>query len=267
MADAYTHGHHASVLRSHTWRTAENSAAYLIPRLRPGMRVLDVGSGPGTITADLAELVAPGRVVGVDASEEVVGTARRDGVERDLANLEFTTGDAYALEFADASFDVVHAHQVLQHVGDPVAMLREMRRVTAAGGVVAARDVDYEGVIWSPGSPELSEWLDLYLRVHRGVSGEPAAGRHLKAWARRAGFGEVACSASLWLFEADEDRAWWGGMWAERAVASAFADNAIRLGLADRAKLERISAGWQRWAEDPDGWLLMPHAEVLATAE
>ncbi|ALJ18768.1 methyltransferase domain-containing protein [Microbacterium sp. No. 7] len=265
MADAYTHGHHASVLRSHTWRTAENSAAYLLPRLRPGLRVLDIGSGPGTITADFAELVAPGEVLGVDAAASVVEKAIADTAERGLANLRFATGDAYALDLPDDAFDVVHAHQVLQHVTDPVAMLREMGRVTAPGGTIAVRDVDYEGVIFAPRSPELTEWLDLYLRVHRGTSGEPAAGRYLKTWARRAGFTDIACSASLWLFENAEDRAWWGGMWEERAVASAFADNALRLGLTDHAGLERISAGWRRWADDPDGWILLPHAEILVT--
>ncbi|SJM61720.1 methyltransferase domain-containing protein [Gulosibacter sp. 10] len=266
MADAYTHGHHASVLRSHTWRTAENSAAYLLPRLRPGMRVLDVGSGPGTITADLASRVAPGPVVGVDASEEIVVEARRDAEPLGLGNLRFETGDAYALGFADGAFDVVHAHQVLQHVADPVGMLREMRRVAAPGGTVAVREVDYEGTIWSPGHPELDEWIALYVRVHRGTSGEPSAGRRLKGWASAAGFERVECSASVWLFEDERDRAWWGGMWAERVLASAFADKAEALGLADRAALKRISEGWRRWAQDPDGWLLMPHAEILATA-
>src|SRR5690348_13442980 len=53
----YTHGHHESVLRSHRWRTAENSAAYLLPHLSSGATVLDIGCGPGTITADLAALV------------------------------------------------------------------------------------------------------------------------------------------------------------------------------------------------------------------
>ena len=72
---AYTHGHHESVLRSHTWRTAENSSAYLLPHLRAGQSLLDVGCGPGTITADLALLVAPGEVVGLDAGAEVVAQA------------------------------------------------------------------------------------------------------------------------------------------------------------------------------------------------
>ena len=63
----YTHGHHPSVLRAHRWRTAANSAAYLLKRLQAGDSVLDVGMRPGTITIDLARIVAPGRVVGVDA--------------------------------------------------------------------------------------------------------------------------------------------------------------------------------------------------------
>ena len=264
MADAYAHGHHESVLRSHRWRTAENSAAYLLPELAPGLDVLDVGAGPGSITLDLAARVAPGRVRGVDASADVVAQADADRVASGADNVEFAVDDAYSLSSPDDAWDVVHAHQVLQHLERPVDALREFRRVVRPGGVVAARDVDYEGVIISPETPELAEWLPLYLQVHRGVSGEPAAGRHLKKWARDAGFVSVACTASLWLFENDEDRAWWGGMWEERALASAFAENAQRLGFADEAKLRRVSEGWRRWADDPDGWLFMPHAEIIA---
>lgn len=215
---------------------------------------------------DFAERLAPGRVIGVDASFDVIEKARNDAQGRGLDNLSFETGDGYSLDYSDDSFDIVHAHQVLQHVGRPSEMLYEMRRIAAPGGLVAARDVDYEGVIWSPRSKALDEWLDLYLRVHRGVSGEPAAGRFLKTWARQAGFTEVHCSASLWLFESDADRAWWGGLWADRATSSAFAENALRLGLADEAKLQRISDGWRSWAADPEGWLLMPHAEIVAIA-
>ncbi len=194
---AYAHGHHESVLRSHAARSVADSAAYLIPHLRPGVRILDVGAGPGTITVDLADRVQPGQVVGVDASPDVV--ARAESIAGERGNLAFRVGDAYALDEPDGSFDVVHAHQVLQHLERPVAALREFRRVAGPDGLVAARDVDYGGVIWYPRLPELDEWITIYLAVHRGVSGEPDAGRRLKHWARQAGFTSVTSSASVWL--------------------------------------------------------------------
>nr|BFF14555.1 hypothetical protein GCM10025699_58580 [Microbacterium flavescens] len=129
----YTHGHHESVLRSHTWRTVDNSAAYLVPHLTPGVGVLDVGSGPGTITIDIAARVSPGLVVGIDAAAGVVEQATALAAETGTTNVRFETADLFALPFDDDRFDVVHAHQVLQHVGDPVAALREMRRVTRPG--------------------------------------------------------------------------------------------------------------------------------------
>src|SRR5674476_765909 len=106
--DVYTHGHHESVLRSHSWRTAANSAAHLLPHLREGQQLLDVGCGPGTITVDLAAHVAPGHVIGVDTSAEVLERARRHAAELG-APVSFQLGDVYALDFPDASFDVVHA--------------------------------------------------------------------------------------------------------------------------------------------------------------
>ncbi|MBZ4485724.1 methyltransferase domain-containing protein [Microbacterium sp. cx-55] len=263
MADSYTHGHHASVLRAHEWRTVDNSAAYVESRFVPGARVLDVGAGPGTITVDIARRVAPAEVIGIDAAADVVARARAYAASEHVGNVTFDTDDAYALSHADASFDIVHAHQVLQHLARPVDALREFRRVVG-DGVVAARDVDYEGVIWYPLLPALAEWHDVYLRVHRLVAGDPSAGRKLKSWAREAGFSEITASASLWLFENDEDRAWWGGLWAERALESSFAQHAVELGVTDRAGLERIAAGWRAWAEAPDGWFLMPHGEIIA---
>ena len=123
----YTHGHHESVLRSHKWRTVDNSAAYLAPYLKSGTSVLDLGCGPGTITADVGRRVAPGRVLGIDASADAIEEARRNAGGG--PNVEFSVGDLYALNTGD-TFDIVHAHQVLQHLPDPVAALREMKRVS-----------------------------------------------------------------------------------------------------------------------------------------
>ncbi len=261
MSETYTHGHHESVLRSHRWRTAANSAAYLLDRVAPGTDLLDVGSGPGTITADLARGVAPGRVLGVDRSPEVVEAARRDA--GGPSNLDFRIGDAYALPAADASFDVVHAHQVLQHLADPVAALREMRRACRPGGVVAARDGDHASMAWHPADPLLDRWLDLYRRAARANGGEPDAGRHLLGWAQAAGFSEVVPSASVWCYATPEDRDWWGDLWADRVTASALAEQLRAQGLATDDELAAIAAAWRRWAEAPDGWFTVIHGEVL----
>ncbi|MGC4919370.1 methyltransferase domain-containing protein [Streptomyces sp. DT197] len=265
-AVVYTHGHHESVLRSHTWRTAANSAGYLLPSLEPHHRVLDVGCGPGTITADLAALVPQGHVTGIDSAGEILDAARSAAAGRSLVNTTFRTGDAQALPFPDASFDVVHAHQVLQHLGDPVGALREMRRVCVPGGLVAVRDADYAAMTWYPANPGLDAWLELYRSVARAGGGEPDAGRRLRAWALAAGFTEVTAATSAWCYADEEERAWWGGLWADRTTASGYAERAAGLGYADRAELERIAAAWRQWATAPDGWFAVLHGELLCRA-
>ncbi|GAA2274563.1 methyltransferase domain-containing protein [Nonomuraea roseoviolacea subsp. roseoviolacea] len=264
MDAVYTHGHHESVLRSHRWRTAENSAAYLLPHLKPHMTLLDVGSGPGTITADLAARV--GHVTASEVTVEALELARAELAARGVANAAFAVADAHALDFPDDTFCVVHAHQVLQHVGDPVRALREMRRVTKPGGFVAARDSDYTAFAWYPQIPVLDDWMALYQRMARGNGGEPDAGRRLLSWARAAGFEDVTATSSTWCFATPEDRAWWGGMWAERILGSAMADQALATGAATRDDLLRMADGWREWAADGDGWFSVLHGEILCRA-
>lgn len=262
-SEVYLHGHHDSVLRSHRWRTAENSARYLLGQLEAGAEILDVGCGPGTITAGLGALVPDGRVVGIDAAADVLDEARAESARLGLGNVRYEVGDVYQLAFADSSFDVVHAHQVLQHLSDPVAALTEMRRVCRGGGIVAARDSDYGGMFWFPADPDLTEWQQLYIQVARAIGGEPDAGRRLLSWARAAGFDGIEASASVWCYSGARERAWWGGLWAERLTASSFGDRAIEHGLATRLDLAKLAEAWRRWASSDDGWFLIPHGEIL----
>ena len=260
----YTHGHHESVLRSHTWRTAENSAGYLLPHLRPGLSLLDVGCGPGTITADLALLVAPGEVVGIDASSAVVEQASASAAGSGLSNLRFEVGDLFALEYADASFDVVHLHQVLQHLGDPVGALVALRRVLGVDGVLAARDSDYSAFTWAPADPVLDRWLELYLAVTAHNGHDARIGPRLMGHALEAGFGSVEVSSSTWTYADPESRAWWGGLWADRVRFSRFGEQAVEYGLSSADELESIAAAWLRWAGAPDAVFVIPHVEILA---
>ncbi|MBT0995421.1 methyltransferase domain-containing protein [Cellulomonas sp. DKR-3] len=267
-SDVYVHGHHESVLRSHRWRTAANSAAYLLPALEPGQRLLDVGCGPGTVTIDLAQRLAPGEVVGIDASAAVVDVARKAAAEAGALNVTFDVADAYALPFEDDAFDVVHAHQVLQHLTDPVAALREMRRVARPGGVVAVRDADYSGMTWYPDSAGLDEWTQLYHEVTEANGTDADAGRRLLSWVREAGFDPagIAPSAGVWCYATPEDRTWWSDLWADRCVASSFAAQALAHGLADEVGLEQLADAWHDWGRQPDGWFTVLHGEVLARA-
>ena len=146
----YTHGHAESVLRSHRTRTAANSAAYLLPYLDPDHRLLDVGAGPATITADLAAMVR--EVVAVEVNDEAAAIARSGLAERGLTNAEVVVADVHDLDLADDSFDVVHAHQVLQHVADPVRaagsaeLLELIERSVAVKARVVGEDLREAGL-------------------------------------------------------------------------------------------------------------------------
>ena len=260
----YTHGHQDAVLRSHRWRTVDNSAGYLRPHLRPGATLLDVGCGPGTLTIDLARHVDPGRVVGIDVAAPVVAEAIRSAADAAVTNVSFTGGDFGTTRFDLAGFDIVHAHQVLQHLSDPVGALARMGELVAPGGLVAARDSDYSAMTWAPANPALNRWREIYLAVTRHNGAEADAGRRLLGWAHRAGFGEVTYTTSTWTFATPETRYWWADLWAERTTGSSFAEQGVAYGIATPSELAEVAAGWRDWAADPDAVFMVPHGEILA---
>jgi SAM-dependent methyltransferase len=173
-------------------------------------------------------------------------------------------GDVYALPFVDAAFDVVHAHQLLQHLVDPVSALREMGRVLKPGGLVAVRDSDYGCKAWAPDDTRLRRWLELYHQVTAGNGAQADAGRYLLGWVQAAGFTDARASSSTWTFADEDSRRWWGGLWADRVRYSAFARQATAYGFSTDFELADIADAFLQWSQAPDGVFIVVHGEVLA---
>lgn len=259
----YTHGHEHATLASHGARTAANSARYLLPHLESGMSLLDVGCGPGTITLDLAEAVAPGRVTAIENVEPPLAAARDNANKRGDRTTVFQLGNVLRMEFDDGAFDVVHAHQVLQHLTEPVAAMREMDRVCRPGGWIAVRDADYAAMAWYPQIPELDDWRALYRSIARGNGAEPDAGRRLRSWSIAAELDSVHISTSVWSYADAQACHWWGHSQAERVLGDAFTRQALEQG-ATRRHVRGMADGWRRWGDAPDAWFIIPNVEVLA---
>lgn len=265
MSEHYLHGQHASVLASHAWRTAANSAAYLLDYLDEDMDILDVGCGIGTITADLATHVRQGHVLGVDIAEEPLERAADYAVARGVENVAFERGNVYHLNHNDASFDIVHSHQVLQHLRYPLAAIAEMKRVLRRGGLLALREADYGAMAWYP-EVGLSAWRELYQKVseHHGVN--PQAGRRLLEWVHAAGFKVVEPTTSTWTFADPIEREYWANLWIDRLLHTNFRTIALEQGFATEEDIVDFIEAWRDWARDADGWFVVVHSEILARA-
>lgn len=263
-ARPYIHGHHESVIKSHGSRTAANSCAYLLPYIKPNDRILDIGCGPGSITIDLARYVPEGSITGIDieSSRPALEAAQKHAEKDGRTNVSFQVGDIAALNFADESFDIVHVHQVIQHVPDPIRALKEMRRVCRVGGLIAIREV--AEMVWFPDT--LDEFFVLYKKVARWTGGIPFAGKQLKALAREAGFDSeeiVMQDASTWCYATRESINTWATMWADRIAGSSFKSNALESRFATQEDLDRLRQVWLDYAKKDDAWFTLLHGEII----
>lgn len=121
-----------------TERTLDQTAPEVIPYLRPHMDVLDVGCGPGVITMDIAEIVNPGTVYGIDPDVDRTKKAKEISGTRNITNADFSTMDAHELSFEDDTFDMALSTTALHAFREPIRALREQKRVAKKGGWVLA---------------------------------------------------------------------------------------------------------------------------------
>lgn len=162
-------------------RTADTHAAFLLPHVRSCMSLLDCGCGPGTITSGLAEAASPGEVIGIDLEESQLQLARENATKRGLSNLSFESCSVYELPYQDARFDVVFSNAMLEHMQDPMAVLKEMYRVLKPGGLIGIRTIDLEATLIAPQDAVLTRANEIWLKYRQYCGGDPFIGRRLRA--------------------------------------------------------------------------------------
>lgn len=249
-------------------RNAPRFLPFLLPHLRPGIDVLDVGCGVGSIALDLAPTIAPGRIVGVDADEGQLEAARRSAAERGIDNATFVTASVYELPFEDSTFDVVYANAVLMYVREQVRALAEMRRVLRPSGVAAVTDDDLGTVVISPERPELRLAPRLFERAVAHEGGNARYSRHLRTLMLEAGFARTEGVAHAPEVYGDLAATRW---FAEFAVglftAPSMADMVVGEGWATGEELDAVIAAVREWSELPDAFAAWLYCGALGWLE
>lgn len=281
-------------------RTVDNSAAYMLERLgamkdhNPRLKLLDVGTGPGTISVGFAQAIPQGHVMAVDLNPEALSLARATAKTAGVDNMEFGEADIHHLPFADGTFDITHCHQVLTHVRAPWDAIRELVRVTKPGGIVAAREGDLASEFLWPEASGLSKFHNFIAKMMEAAGGSPSAGRQLLDWALRAGVEreQIRLTYGTWGYSSASDKKTWGEyiyyvtsaftpsdqgiLWGTiimtippaRAMVRELETNrwreaGLKAGLATEQDLDDMASAWNEWAEsDRSSWAMI-QGEVI----
>jgi SAM-dependent methyltransferase len=202
----------------------------------------------------LAEIVAPGEVIGVDISDIQLDTARRLAAECGVANVRFERGDIYALPYPDNSFDAAFANHVIEHLSDPVRALKEIHRVLKPGSVLGMCNDDWSGLLQAPSTPFGTAVHQLFLRVAEHNGARLCDGRHNRRYLREAGFVRTEGYGRVTCFGTREQTRQAASLTEAQLRDPAFVATAVSQGWADQATLEAMIAGARIWGEDPDAY-------------
>lgn len=248
--ESYTPGYSEPTLRLMLKRTAAKHAAFFTPFLHRGMRLLDCGCGPGTITIDLAELISPGQVFGIDLEPDQLRSAQHRAREQ-RTHASFGVASVYALPFCDGYFDGLFAHALFEHLREPVRALQEMRRVLRPSGFAGIRSPDWAGWVVYPPNPWIEQAFDLFKEMQVANGGNPHVGRALKGLLRESGFSNISISASYEIVDDLTTFVEW--------LANCLA-------LRGRLELRQNGQEIRAWSEHPDALIAVSWFEGLGAA-
>lgn len=260
----YTMGYGEEVLETELRATAENSAAFLLPHLTPGLRLLDFGCGSGSISVGLAEAVAPGEMYGVDMAEGQIELARSIAASQGHDNAVFHVGDVTHLEFEDSFFDVAYCSNVLMHVPDTAAVLSEIKRVLKPGGILACRELICESCFVHPDFAVRRRAWEVFEDLVRADDGHPQMGKDMKGHIKEAGFVDVQMSASFSIYSHPEEIASIHRLVTQWFLSPEVSEAAMKYGAASSKLVNDLKVASDRWRGHPGAVFAFAFGEAIA---
>ena len=255
----FSDDHIAQLSRS----TVENSAGHLTPHLKPGLRVLDFGCGPGSISVGLARLVEPGEFHGIDMEASQVELCRSSAASLGLGNAIFQVADATDLPFEDGFFDVVHGHDVLGHIPDTHSALAEAKRVLKSGGIIGCREMICRSCFTHPDFGVMERSWEMYEDIVTTDGGHPQMGKDLKGHLVEAGFTDIRITGSLDIYSTPEDIDFIHQFVNGWMLSPEFTESALHYGAATVGLLERTRAAYDRWKDHPGALCVLVYGEAV----
>jgi len=232
-----------------TARTLANSHPRLLEFLVPRLAVLDVGCGPGTLTAEIARRVAPGHVVGMDLNPEMIRAAEAANPPGEIANLVFYAGDIRRSAW-DGEFDLANAARVLQWMPDPEAAVGRMAQAVVPGGHVVLLDYDHTRAEWSGEPPEWTRFYSAFLGWRAAAGLDNAIAKRLASLAEGAGLADVRVTPQITTVRSGEPdffRA--AGLW--RMVIDSRGRQMVTAGCLGETERREAFEAYTRWMQEP----------------
>lgn len=254
-----------ALLEFFSQRHARTHAAFFISQLKPGMKVLDCGCGPGSITLDLAELVFPGKVIGIDIESRHIDWAKQLQLDRKVQNAKFLVADLNDLPFDNGTFDAAFAHGVVEYFKDPVHAFDEIRRVLKDDGVLGARHGDWGGFLFATKNKYAKKAMSIFVKMVKKNGGNPLFGRYQSAYLKMAGFSKVESSASYDCWTPTLEGARRVGEFMKAYFTSKeFVIPALKYGLVDKKILPKVQSAFDDWGIDENVFAAEAWGEAVA---
>ena len=260
----YTRGFSEVAISSSLRRTADSNAAYLLPYLVAGLRVLDFGCGPGSMSLSLAEHIAPGELHGVDMKGSLIEMARSKARDAGRDNAIFHVGDVTALPFEDNYFDIAHGHNILMHVPDTKAALGEVKRVLKPGGIIACREMICGSSFANPDLKIAKRLWELFEDLMAANDGHPQMGKEMKTHILEAGFRDIRMSASFTIYDSPEEILFLRRNTLDWLLSPDTVDAAVKYGAWTEEMSAEVLAIADEWMERPDAFAGTAYGEAIA---